>query len=83
MQVFVLGATGWTGSAITDALLVAHHQVVGLTSTAQAASMLEAKGATAVQGDMSDANVLLMCCSQWHNKPMRWLWRHPPRLMLL
>lgn len=60
MNVFVLGATGWIGGAITDALLVAHHQVVGLTRTAQAASTLEAKGATAVQGDMSDANVLLL-----------------------
>lgn len=59
MQVFVLGATGWIGSAITDALLVAHHQIIGLTRNTQATLKIEAKGATAVQGDMSDAAVLI------------------------
>ncbi|MBA2681469.1 MAG: NAD-dependent epimerase/dehydratase family protein [Ktedonobacteraceae bacterium] len=59
MQVFVLGATGWIGGAITDMLLESHHQVIGLARNAQATSKLEAKGATAVQGDMDDATVLL------------------------
>ncbi len=64
MRVFVLGATGWIGGAVTDVLLTAHHQVVGLTRTARATSKLEAKGATAVQGDMSDANVLIPVAQQ-------------------
>jgi nucleoside-diphosphate-sugar epimerase len=53
MQVFVLGATGWIGGAITDALLAAHHKVIALARTAQAASTLRTKGATTVQGEQS------------------------------
>ncbi|UYM05098.1 SDR family oxidoreductase [Solicola gregarius] len=54
MRLFVTGATGWIGSAVTDELLANGHQVVGLARTPGAATALEAKGATAQQGDLDD-----------------------------
>ncbi len=64
MRVFILGATGWIGSAITDALLLSNHQVIGLARTALAASTLEAKEVTAVQGDLDKYEVWLSVAQQ-------------------
>jgi len=58
MQVFVTGASGWIGSATVDELLAAGHTVVGLARTPATATALEAKGATALRGDLDDLDAL-------------------------
>lgn len=59
MRAFVLGATGWIGGAITDALLSSHHQVIGLTRHTSAFSALETRGVSVVQGDLDEHEALL------------------------
>jgi nucleoside-diphosphate-sugar epimerase len=58
MRVFVTGASGWIGSAVTDELLAHGHQVVGLARSARSAAALAAKGAEVHQGDLDDLDSL-------------------------
>jgi nucleoside-diphosphate-sugar epimerase len=58
MQVFVTGASGWIGSAVTDELLANGHKVMGLARSDESATALEAKGATAHRGSLDDPDGL-------------------------
>ncbi|HLG75810.1 MAG TPA: NAD-dependent epimerase/dehydratase family protein [Ktedonobacteraceae bacterium] len=64
MRVFVLGATGWIGSAITDSLLASRHQVMGLARRPDAIATLEAKGVAVVQGNLSNPEVVSQVAQQ-------------------
>ncbi|SEO05167.1 Nucleoside-diphosphate-sugar epimerase [Actinacidiphila rubida] len=58
MHVFVTGASGWIGSAVTDELLANGHKVTGLVRTDEAAAALEVKGATPLRGNLDDVDGL-------------------------
>ncbi|GAB3901441.1 hypothetical protein GCM10027612_64860 [Microbispora bryophytorum subsp. camponoti] len=54
MRVFVTGASGWIGSAVTDELLAAGHEVTGLARSDKSAAALQGRGARVRRGDLDD-----------------------------
>lgn len=58
MRVFLAGATGAIGSALTPLLLDSGHEVIGLTRSEQRAARLRDLGAEAVVGDALDADAV-------------------------
>ena len=58
MRIFVTGATGWVGSAITRELIQAGHQVNGLVRSKSKVEELTAMGATPVLGSLDDVDIL-------------------------
>src|ERR1700710_412795 len=58
MRVFIPGASGWIGSAVTDELLANGYQVLGLARSDASAAALEAKGAEVLRGDLDDLAAL-------------------------
>ena len=64
MKVFVIGATGWIGNAITDALLLSQHEVTGLVRSEAAKTALGEKGATAIQGDLTASHQISLAAQQ-------------------
>jgi nucleoside-diphosphate-sugar epimerase len=58
MRVFVTGATGYIGSVVTEKLLAAGHEVLGLARSDSSARKLERLGAQPVPGDMGGPAVV-------------------------
>ncbi len=58
MRVFVTGATGFIGKALTSDLFAHGHEVVGLARSEASAAALRASGATALRGSVRDLDSL-------------------------
>jgi nucleoside-diphosphate-sugar epimerase len=58
MKVFITGASGFIGSAVTEELLNAGHSVIGLTHSQAGAASLKAAGAEVQHGDINDPGSL-------------------------
>ena len=58
MRVFLTGATGFVGSAVTAELLGAGHEVLGLVRTDAAAARLAGTGAAVLRGSITEPDVL-------------------------
>jgi nucleoside-diphosphate-sugar epimerase len=58
MRIFVTGASGWIGSAVTAELLAAGHQVVGLARSDAAAATVAGLGAEVLRGTLDDLDTL-------------------------
>jgi nucleoside-diphosphate-sugar epimerase len=54
MHIFLTGGTGYIGSAVLDALARAGHRVDALVRNRERAARVQARGATAVIGDLSE-----------------------------
>lgn len=57
-SILLTGATGYIGSAVLAALLAAGHTVTAITRSDAASAVVEASGATALQGDIRDVEWL-------------------------
>ncbi len=53
MKIFVTGATGYIGTALSNKLVHSGHEVVGLTHSATKAPLLSAKGIKPILGDLN------------------------------
>ena len=58
MLIFITGATGYIGRAVTERMKTAGHQVSGLARSAEAVRKLEELGAEPVRGSLSDQEAL-------------------------
>lgn len=58
MRVFVTGASGWIGSAVTAELIEAGHEVVGLARSDASAAAVQSAGAEVLGGDIQDLDVV-------------------------
>lgn len=64
MRVFVTGASGHIGLPVTEELLGAGHEVVGLARSDESAARIEAAGATVRRGDLDDLDGLKAAASE-------------------
>lgn len=58
MKVFLTGATGYIGTAVTDALKAAGHALTGMARNEESAKKLGTRGLTVVQAELTDKETI-------------------------
>jgi len=58
MKVFLTGATGFIGTAVTDALKAAGHALTGMARNEESAKKLGVRGLTVVQAELTDKETI-------------------------
>lgn len=58
MKVFLTGATGYIGTAVTDALKAAGHALTGMARNEESAKKLGIRGLTVVQAELTDKETI-------------------------
>ncbi|HEV7958201.1 MAG TPA: SDR family oxidoreductase, partial [Acidimicrobiales bacterium] len=58
MRIFITGASGWIGSAVTEELIDSGHDVVGLARSEPSAAALAAAGARVLRGALEDLDIV-------------------------
>src|SRR6201996_1967091 len=58
MRIFVTGASGFIGAAVTQDLIGAGHTVVGLARSDESAKIVEGLGAQVLRGELTDLDTL-------------------------
>ncbi len=58
MRVFITGASGWIGSAVTAELIAGGNLVVGLARSEESAAAVTRSGAEVLRGDIQDLDVV-------------------------
>lgn len=64
MKIFITGASGFIGSAVTQELISAGHEVVGLARSDESAEAIAQAGATALRGSLEDLDSIKKGTSQ-------------------
>lgn len=59
MYLFLTGASGWIGSALTAELIATGHHVTGLARSEASAAKITSAGGTAVRGDIHDHDLIV------------------------
>lgn len=55
MRILITGATGYIGSSVLDTLVASGHEVVAVVRNSAAAARVAERGATAIEGEVTDA----------------------------
>jgi len=60
MKVFLIGATGYIGSVVAEALLAAGHEVTGLSRSTESDDTLRSRGVNPVRADLKNPATLTL-----------------------
>ncbi len=64
MRIFITGASGFIGSAVTKELISLGHEVIGLARSNESAASITNAGATPLHGSLEDLTILKKAASQ-------------------
>lgn len=64
MRIFITGASGFIGSAVTNELISSGHEIIGLARSDESAEAMNKAGASALLGSLEDLDILKKAASE-------------------